>query len=49
MRQQMIDKGKVRVERIWADQVGSFEKFRLINSMLLDEAPEVEVSNIILE
>jgi 4-amino-4-deoxychorismate lyase len=47
MRQQLIDKGKIRMERIAVEDISSFEKFKLINSMLLDEGPEIDVSNIV--
>ncbi len=47
MRQWLIDKSKVHVEEIAVAQIARFEKFKLINSMLLDEGPEVSVSNIV--
>jgi 4-amino-4-deoxychorismate lyase len=47
MRQQLIDQKRVRIESISAEQIRLFEKFKLINSMMLDEGEEVEVSNII--
>ncbi len=47
MRQNLIENGKLRVEEIRAQNVGGFEKFKLINSMLLDQGPETDVSNIV--
>ncbi len=47
MRQQMIDNGKIQIMVMKANQISLFEKFKLINSMLLDEGPEIDVSNII--
>ena len=47
MRQNLIDSGKLRVVEIKAVHISDFEKFKLINSMLLDQAPETDVSKII--
>jgi 4-amino-4-deoxychorismate lyase len=47
VRQRLIDNGKAHVEEIVVSQISRFEKFKLINSMLLDEGPEVSVSHIV--
>ncbi|NOT76126.1 MAG: hypothetical protein HOP08_14460 [Cyclobacteriaceae bacterium] len=46
-RQRLIDEKKIKVEEISVDMITSFESFRIINSMLLDEAPEITVGHII--
>ena len=46
MRQKLLDTGKIRERSITVDDIRKFSHFRLINAMLLDEAPESEISNI---
>lgn len=46
MRQQLLDQGKVREDRISVKDVVNFESFRIINAMLMFDAPEVSVQHI---
>lgn len=45
-RQKLLDTGKISEQRIAVDNLKEFTHFKLINAMLLDEAPESEVLNI---
>ena len=46
MRQYLIDRKAVTVREIRADEIQSYESFKLINAMLLDKAREIHVNNI---
>ena len=46
MRQNLLDSGKIKERRIMVNDLREFSHFKLINAMLLDEAPESEVLNI---
>ncbi|CAN5166034.1 aminotransferase class IV family protein [soil metagenome] len=47
MRQRLIDDGRLRIEEIKAGDIVDFDKFKLINSMLLDQGPETDVTSIV--
>lgn len=47
MRQMLIDAAEIKEERITIQDITSFKKFRLINSMLGFDGPEIEVSRIV--
>jgi 4-amino-4-deoxychorismate lyase len=46
MRQYLLDTGRISEQKITPNDLGDFSAFKLINAMLLDEAPESEVLNI---
>jgi 4-amino-4-deoxychorismate lyase len=46
MRQKLLDTNKIKERRIGVDDIKEFTHFKLINALLLDEAPESEVLNI---
>jgi 4-amino-4-deoxychorismate lyase len=46
-RQKLIDENKVTPDQINAEDIRSFDTFKLINAMLEFDAPEVDVKNII--
>jgi 4-amino-4-deoxychorismate lyase len=48
MRQKLIDNNQVSQEEITIDDLSSFKSFRLINAMLEFDAPEIDVSAIVL-
>lgn len=47
MRQNLIDKNKIRVMEILQKDIRSFHTFKIINAMLEFESPEIEVSEIV--
>ena len=47
MRQKLIDENKIRPEKILESDIRSFTSFKLINSMMEFDGPEIEVSNIV--
>jgi 4-amino-4-deoxychorismate lyase len=47
MRQNLIDKNKIRVTEILQKDIRSFDTFKIINAMLEFESPEIEVSEIV--
>jgi 4-amino-4-deoxychorismate lyase len=47
MRQMLIDTAEIKEESITIQDISSFRKFRLINSMLGFDGPEIEVSRIV--
>jgi 4-amino-4-deoxychorismate lyase len=47
MRQNLIDKNKIRVVEILQKDIRSFDTFKIINAMLEFESPEIEVSEIV--
>ena len=47
MRQRLIDQNKIRAIEIQADDIRSFDAFKLINAMLQFNGPEIEVSQIV--
>jgi 4-amino-4-deoxychorismate lyase len=48
MRQNLIDNNKIQTEEIQLADIKSFESFKLINAMLEFDAPEIDVSRIVL-
>jgi 4-amino-4-deoxychorismate lyase len=47
MRQKLIDENKIRPEKILESDIPSFQSFKLINSMMEFDGPEIEVSHIV--
>lgn len=47
MRQSLLDKKVLREIEIKADEMINFQSFKLINSMLLFDAPEVSIENMV--
>jgi 4-amino-4-deoxychorismate lyase len=47
MRQMLIDTAEIKEESITIQDIPSFKRFRLINSMLGFDGPEIEVSRIV--
>lgn len=47
MRRKLIDENKVTVREILQKDIRSFDSFKLVNSMLEFDAPEIEVSDIV--
>lgn len=48
MRQKLIDDNVISAEEITVDDLSSFSTFKLINAMLEFDAPEIDVSKIVL-
>jgi 4-amino-4-deoxychorismate lyase len=48
MRQQLLDRGKIHAEEIHISDLRSFDSCKLINAMLEFDAPEIDVSDIVL-
>lgn len=48
MRQNLIDNNVITAEEITVDDLSSFSTFKLINAMLEFDAPEIDVSKIVL-
>jgi 4-amino-4-deoxychorismate lyase len=48
MRQNLIDHNKIQTEEIQLADIKSFESCKLINAMLEFDAPEIDVSRIVL-
>jgi 4-amino-4-deoxychorismate lyase len=48
MRQNLIDNNKIQTEDIQLEDIKSFESCKLINAMLEFDAPEIDVSQIVL-
>ena len=47
MRQKLIEQSKIQPEKILESDIPSFQSFKLINSMMEFDGPEIEVSNIV--
>lgn len=47
MRQQLLEKNKIREREILKSDIRSFDTFKIINAMLEFESPEIEVSDIV--
>ena len=47
MRQHLIDENKIQLREIQKKDIRSFDTFRIINSMLEFDGPEIEVSDIV--
>ena len=47
MRQQLIEKNKIKVREIEEQDIRSFDTFKIINAMLEFDSPAVDVSNIV--
>jgi 4-amino-4-deoxychorismate lyase len=47
MRTKLLERNLIYQEEIRAEDISSFESFKLINAMLEFDAPEIEVSNIV--
>jgi 4-amino-4-deoxychorismate lyase len=47
MRQKLIESNKITPEKILEGDIKTFESFKLINSMMEFDGPEIEVSNIV--
>jgi 4-amino-4-deoxychorismate lyase len=47
MRQQLLDKGLIEEATILVEDLGNYEKVKLINAMLLFDGPEIDVSQIV--
>lgn len=47
MRQKLIDENKIRTREILAEDIRSFDGFKIINAMLEFECAEIEVSKIV--
>lgn len=48
MRQFLLDTAEIKAEPVAVQDIPSFKKFRLINSMLAFDGPEIDVSKIVL-
>ena len=48
MRAYLLERNLIREEEIRIEDLGAFEHFKLINAMMGFDAPEIEVSNIVI-